>query len=149
MRCAQGYNKAIRKREQSAKLLPARELWLQRERQRQNAHLVQAAPAGGQRPRTSDGTRRADGRIPLYGLVASTGQSPMIISAFRRPRPPGAPPSVTPSTLGGQPGSRPSTVGNPGSRGGRRVRTPRSSGSRSDRTGSRGGGGRRAWDGTG
>jgi|EP01046_Picozoa_sp_COSAG06_P042965 hypothetical protein len=88
-----GFNKQYRKREQPVVHLPARELWLQRERQRRNAHLVTT------RPSTSGGkqVRSNTGRIPLYGLVAATGQSPIILSAFRRPVPPGeTPPSTAP-----------------------------------------------------
>ena len=91
-----GFNKQFRKstlNEQPVKHLPARELWRQRERQRQNAHLV------GARSGTSSKQPRADtGRIPLYGLVAATGQSPIILSAFRTPVPPGqTPPPSTAS----------------------------------------------------
>jgi hypothetical protein len=91
-----GFNKQFRKstlNEQPVKHLPARELWRQRERQRQNAHLV------GARSGTSSKQPRADtGRIPLYGLVAATGRSPIILSAFRTPVPPGqTPPPSTAS----------------------------------------------------
>ena len=100
-----GFNKQYRKREQPVVHLPARELWRQRERQRQNAHLVSGRPA------TSDGktaSRSQTGRIPLYGLVAATGQSPIILSAFRKPVPPGQTP---PSTAPGRSRRRPNIQG--------------------------------------
>lgn len=102
-----GFNKQYRKKEEPVQYLPARELWRQRERQRQNAHLVST------RPGTSDGTNRSrsnTGRIPLYGLVAATGQSPIIMSAFRRPVPPGQIPPSSPSASR-RPRRRPNTQG--------------------------------------
>jgi hypothetical protein len=123
-----GFNKQYRKREQPVVYLPARELWRQRQQQRQNAHLVSGRPAtsGGKTP-----SRSQTGRIPLYGLVAATGQSPMILSAFRKPMPPGQTP---PSTAPGRSRRRPNTQGSS-------RPTTAASGSRSARTYGRGSGG--------
>jgi hypothetical protein len=75
-----GFNKAYRTREQPAEHLTARELWLRKQRQR--------VMWGGASP---GGSTAWQPRVPLYGLTSS-GRSPMVTSAFHRPR---TPPSAT------------------------------------------------------
>ena len=78
-----GFNLSARKRVQQP-ALSSRHIWAMNERKKQNAHLIvrpAAAAAGVQSPRQSK----------MHGLVAREGKSPMINTAFVRPRLPSQP----------------------------------------------------------